>query len=211
MRGRNKLLADGIENGAYLDAVEAEMAELAVAIAAARREWAALIAPLIAENAAASPFPAAEITLEGALEHLLDGHSAATAEDDYRAELAGERPRDTGAGRTLRGPHTSDLRVRHGPKNAAAETCSTGEQKALLIGLVLAEARLAARLSGETPLLLLDEIAAHLDATRREALFAVLADLDCQAFLTGTDTGPFGSLGSRAQLFTVSDGAVRPA
>jgi DNA replication and repair protein RecF len=210
MRGRNKLLAEGTESGPYLDAVEAEMAELAVAIAAARREWAALIGPLIAENAAASPFPAAEITLEGFLEHLLDGHSAATVEDAYRAELAGERPRDMRAGRTLSGPHASDLRVRHGPKQAAAETCSTGEQKALLIGLVLAEARLASRLSGEAPILLLDEIAAHLDSVRREALFAVLADLNCQAFLTGTDAAAFAALASTARLLTVADGVVSP-
>jgi DNA replication and repair protein RecF len=210
MRGRNKLLAEGNASGGFIDAVEAEMAELAVAIAAARREWVALLAPLIAENAAASPFPAAEIALEGTLEHLLDGQSAAGAEDNYRADLAGDRPRDTKAGRTLAGPHASDLRVRHGPKQAPAETCSTGEQKALLIGLVLAEARLATRLTGQTPILLLDEIAAHLDATRREALFTVLADLDCQAFLTGTDDAPFASLRGRAQLMRVADGVVRP-
>jgi DNA replication and repair protein RecF len=209
MRGRNKLLAEGTESGPYLDAVEAEMAELAVAIAAARREWAALITPLIDENAAASPFPPAEITLEGMIEHLLDGHTARVAEDDYRAELSGERPRDMKAGRTLAGPHASDLRVRHGLKHAAAETCSTGEQKALLIGLVLAEARLAARRSGATPLLLLDEIAAHLDSVRREALFAVLADLNCQAFLTGTDAAPFAGLRGTAEFLAVADAAVQ--
>jgi DNA replication and repair protein RecF len=209
MRGRNRLLAEGTESGGFIDAVEAEMAELAVAIAAARREWAALIAPLIAENAAASPFPAAEIALEGTIEHALDGHPAAVVEDDYRAELGGERPRDMQAGRTLSGPHTSDLRVRHGPKQAAAETCSTGEQKALLIGLVLAGARLWTRLSGETPLVLLDEVAAHLDAARRQALFAVLADLGCQAFLTGTDLEPFGTLRGSAEILAVADGTVR--
>src|SRR5262249_33940744 len=126
MRGRNKLLAEETESDAFLAAVEAEMAELAVAIAAARREWAALMVPLIAENAAASPFPWAEIALEGTLEHLLDGQSAAAAEDEYRAALDRERPGDAKAGRTLSGPHLSDLRVRHGAKQAAAETCSTG-------------------------------------------------------------------------------------
>jgi DNA replication and repair protein RecF len=114
------------------------------------------------------------------------------------------------AGRTLSGPHVSDLRVRHGPKQAAAETCSTGEQKALLIGLTLAAARLAARLTGETPLVLLDEIAAHLDAARREALFAVLADLNCQVFMTGTDAAPFAPLAGSAQFLAVADGTVRP-
>ncbi len=210
MRGRNKLLAEGTESGRYIDAVEAEMAELAVAIAAARREWAALLTPLIEENAAASPFPAAEIALEGTIEHGLDGHSAAGAEDGYRLQLAGDRPRDMRAGRTLAGPHASDLRVRHAPKQAPAETCSTGEQKALLIGLVLAEARLAARRSGEAPILLLDEIAAHLDATRREALFAVLDDLNCQTFFTGTDVAAFAPIAANAHMLTVSEAAIRP-
>ncbi len=210
MRGRNKLLAEGPDHSAWLDAIEAEMAELAVAIAAARREWAGQIAALIAEGDRQSPFPFAEIALEGPLEHWLDGHSASATEDLYRADLEGERPRDAHAGRTLAGPHRSDLRVRHGPKQAAAETCSTGEQKALLIGLVLAEARLATRLSGETPIVLLDEVAAHLDESRREALFAILEELGCQAFMTGTDAGVFAATGEKTQRFQVEDGAVRP-
>jgi len=210
MRGRNKLLAEGPDHSAWLDAIEAEMAELAVAIAAARREWAGQVAALIAEGDRDSPFPFAEIALEGPLEHWLDGHSASAAEDLYRADLAGERPRDAQAGRTLAGPHRSDLRVRHGPKQAAAETCSTGEQKALLIGLVLAEARLATRLSGETPIVLLDEVAAHLDGSRREALFAILDDLGCQAFMTGTDAGVFAATGEKTQRFQVEDGHIRP-
>jgi DNA replication and repair protein RecF len=109
------------------------------------------------------------------------------------------------------GPHLSDLRVRHGPKQAAAETCSTGEQKALLIGLTLAEARLATRINGETPIVLLDEIAAHLDETRRAALFALLDDLDCQTFMTGTDEAVFAPLGDRVQFLSVSDGTVSVA
>jgi DNA replication and repair protein RecF len=211
MRGRNRLLAEGAADGRWLDAIEREMAELAVAIAAARRQWAGLAVALIAEGDVAAPFPAAELALEGTLEHLLDGHSASGVEGIYAADLAGDRPRDTAAARTLSGPHLSDLRVRHAPKQAAAETCSTGEQKALLIGLVLAQARLAARLTGETPLVLLDEIAAHLDAERREALFAVLDDLGGQAFMTGTDAAVFAPLGERAQHFRVEDAHVTQA
>ena len=210
-RGRNRLLSEPAPDARWLDAIEREMAELGVAIAAARREWAGLAVALIAEGDIAAPFPAAEVALEGTLEHLLDGHAASAVEALYAADLAGDRPRDAAAGRTLSGPHLSDLRVRHAPKQAAAEICSTGEQKALLIGLVLAQARLAARLSGETPLVLLDEIAAHLDAQRREALFAVLDDLGCQAFLTGTDAAVFAPLGERAEHLTVSDGTVTPA
>ena len=199
MRGRNRLLGEPAPDSRWLDAIEHEMAELGVAIAAARREWAGLTVALIAEGDVAAPFPAAEIALEGMLEHLLDSHPASAVEEIYAADLAGDRPRDAAAGRTLSGPHLSDLRVRHGPKQAAAEICSTGEQKALLIGLILAQARLSARLSGETPLVLLDEIAAHLDAERRRALFAVLDDLGCQAFLTGTDAAVFQPFGERAQ------------
>jgi DNA replication and repair protein RecF len=212
MRGRNKLLAENgpDRNGAWLDAIETEMAELGTAIAAARREWASLIAGLIATMDRESPFPWAEIQLEGTLEHELDGNSASTVEGLYASELAGERPVDAAAGRTLRGPHRSDLRVRHGPKQVAAETCSTGEQKALLIGLTLAEARLTAQLTGETPIILLDEIAAHLDEMRRGALFDVLDELGCQAFMTGTDANVFAPLGERAERFAVRDATVTP-
>jgi DNA replication and repair protein RecF len=219
MRGRNRLLSEPAPNRAWLDAIEAEMAELAVAVAAARREWTGLTARLIAGGGIGSslaagngsPFPAAELALEGQLETWLEDRSAAQVEDAYRHTLAGERPRDAAAGRTLSGPHRSDLRVRHGPKQMAAESCSTGEQKALLIGLVLAQARLAANISGETPIVLLDEIAAHLDETRRAALFDLLEELGCQAFLTGTDTSLFASLGERAQHLSVRDAAVTPA
>jgi DNA replication and repair protein RecF len=208
MRGRNKLLSEN-PDAAWLTAIETEMAELAVAIAAARREWASLATALVAENGAASVFPSAGIALEGLLEHDLAGRAATEVEDRYRATLAADRPRDTVAGRTLSGPHLSDLRVRHGPKQAPAETCSTGEQKALLIGLVLAQAKLAAKLSGETPIVLLDEIAAHLDETRREALFQVLDDLGCQAFMTGTDVHVFAALGRSAMTLAVENGHIR--
>jgi DNA replication and repair protein RecF len=209
MRGRNKLLAEGAADGAWLDAIEREMAELAVAVAAARREWAGLAAGLI-DSAPASPFPAAEVALAGTMEEALAGRSAAEAEDAYRRELGQARPRDAAAGRTLSGPHLSDLRVRHAPKQMPAESCSTGEQKALLVGLVLVQAQLAARLTGETPVILLDEIAAHLDATRRAALFGLLDELGAQAFMTGTDAGAFAPLAGRATMLTVADGLVTP-
>ncbi len=209
MRGRNRLLAMPNPDRSWLSAIETEMAELAVAIAAARREWMGLAAGLSPESEGGSPFPSAGITLEGVIENDLDGHSASEAEDRYQAALAGERPRDAAAGRTLSGPHRSDLRVRHLPKDAAAETCSTGEQKALLTGLVLRQAQLAAKLSGETPIVLLDEIAAHLDKVRREALFQVLDDLGCQTFMTGTDADVFAALGGSVLSLTVDAGQVR--
>ena len=162
-------------------------------------------------SAPASPFPAAEVALAGSIEDLLAGRSAAEAEDAYRRDLGSARARDAAAGRTLAGPHLSDLRVRHAPKQMPAESCSTGEQKALLVGLVLVQAELAARLTGETPVLLLDEIAAHLDAVRRAALFDLLDALDAQAFMTGTDAAAFAALAGRALMLTVSDGRVEPA
>lgn len=207
MRGRNKLLSEPAPDRAWLDAIETEMAALAVAIAAARREWASLTATLIAAGGE-GPFPAAEIALAGTLEEAIASGSARAAEDRYRARLRDERARDAAAGRTLAGPHLSDLRVVHAPRRMPAEACSTGEQKALLIGLVLSQARLVAQLTSETPLILLDEIAAHLDETRRLALFGVLDELGAQSFLTGTDAAVFAPLGERAQMLAVHDGAI---
>jgi DNA replication and repair protein RecF len=211
MRGRNRLLAEPSPDRRWLAAIEAEMAELGVAIAAARREWLALAAGLAAEAAGDSPFPAAVVALDGSLEADLAGAASAAVEDRYRAALADGRARDAAAGRTLAGPHVADLVVRHGPKDVPAETCSTGEQKALLIGLVLAQARLVTNVTGETPVVLLDEIAAHLDETRRHALFAVLLDLGCQAFMTGTDEAVFAELGPAAEHLAVIGGTVHPA
>ncbi|WP_291745862.1 DNA replication/repair protein RecF [Bauldia sp.] len=208
MRGRNRLLAEPAPDSRWLDAIEAEMAGLGVAIAAARREWAGLAAAMLGDAEAAGPFPTAVIALDGTLETDLGHLSASAAEDAYHRRLRDERRRDAAAGRTLAGPHRSDLIVRHGPKDMPAETCSTGEQKALLVGLVLAQTRLVTRLTGETPVVLLDEIAAHLDETRRAALFDLLTELGCQAFMTGTDAAVFAPLANRAQAFAVAGGTV---
>ncbi len=205
MRGRNRLLAEPSPDAAWLDAIETEMAELGVAIAAARREWAALAVAMIDLMARRAPFPAAEVALAGNLEGDLDGFSASEVEERYRRLLRDERGRDAAAARTLIGPHRSDLLVRHRPKDMPAESCSTGEQKALLVGLVLAQARLVTSLSGETPVVLLDEIAAHLDETRRAGLFDVLDDLGAQAFMTGTDEAAFAG---RVPIGRVRDGRI---
>ena len=211
MRGRNRLLSEPSPDQRWLAAIEVEMAELGVAIAAARRDWVDRARSLIAGGERNAPFPAAAIALSGALEGDLDGRPSAEVEDRYRALLAAERPRDAAAGRTLFGPHLTDLLVRHAPKDVPAETCSTGEQKALLVGLVLAQARLVSSLTGETPVILLDEIAAHLDEIRRHALFAILDDLDCQAFMTGTDPVLFAGLRGSADPLAVVSGHVGPA
>jgi DNA replication and repair protein RecF len=207
LRNRNRLLEDGGADPRWLDAVEHETAELAIAVAAARIDSVARLAGLIAETRTEDEiFPYAEIALGGWMEEKIASGSAADAEDLYRVRLRELRGRDRAAGRTTEGPHASDFSVRHGPKQMPAELCSTGEQKALLLGLVLAHARLVARLSGSTPLVLLDEVAAHLDPDRRRALYAVLSELGAQVWLTGADPAAFAELGPDSQLFRIASG-----
>ncbi len=210
LRSRNRLLEDFGAEPAWLTAIEHEAAEIAVAVAAARRETVTRLAGLIeAGRSDASPFPHATIALEGELESRLAGDAAGQVEDWYRAALRDNRGRDRAAGRTLIGPNTSDLVVFHGPKAMAAALCSTGEQKALLIGLVLAHARLVTAMSGMAPVVLLDEIAAHLDPHRRVALYGMLAALAGQVWMTGTEAAAFEGLGDEGAVLTVASGGVR--
>ncbi len=205
LRGRNRLLEEGARNASWLDAIEREVAELGVAVAAAQLECVRRLQALIAaERDDASPFPWARLALEGEVEALAANGPAITAEDRYRAMLRDNRGRDAAAGRTTIGPHVGDLAVWHGPKDAPASSASTGEQKALLLGLVLAHARLVADMSGIVPIALLDEIAAHFDPRRRAALFDTLACLGGQVFLTGADPAAFADLDGRAQTFEIS-------
>ncbi|TPI22605.1 DNA replication/repair protein RecF [Mesorhizobium sp. B4-1-1] len=208
MRSRNRLLTEGSRDSAWFDAIETQMAETGVAIAAARAELVRLLAAMIDRLPGSGPFPQADISLAGDLESEVAVAPAVDVEEHFRRALANGRERDRAAGRTLDGPHRSDLVVRHRPKSMPAELCSTGEQKALLVGIVLSHARLTGEMSGLTPILLLDEIAAHLDAGRRAALFSILEELNCQAFMTGTDAALFSSLEGRAQFLTVDHGSV---
>ena len=208
MRGRNRLLAEGSRDGAWFEAIETQMAETGTAIAAARAETVRLLAAMIERLPGDGPFPQADIGLAGELEAAVATMPAVEAEERFRRALAEGRERDRAAGRTLEGPHRADLTVRHRPKAMAAEYCSTGEQKALLVGIVLSHARLTGEMAGMAPILLLDEIAAHLDAGRRAALFSILEDLGGQTFMTGTDAALFSSLKGRAQFLTVDHGTV---
>ncbi|MDH4440450.1 MAG: DNA replication/repair protein RecF [Rhizobium sp.] len=207
MRSRNRLLSEGRFDPSWLSGIEQQMAALGVAMAAARREMLGLLAGLIEADRQTSPFPSAELSLTGFLDELSD-LPAFELEERYIEVLAQSRHRDAAAGRTLEGPHRADLTVRHIEKNMDAERCSTGEQKALLIGLILAHARLVATMTGFAPILLLDEIAAHLDEGRRAALFDRIDALGGQAFMTGTDVAMFSALGERAQIVTVEDGSL---
>jgi DNA replication and repair protein RecF len=210
LRSRNRLLET--QGDAYwLDAVEHETAEIAVAVAAARAETVSRLSGALATAGAQAPgFPDAEVALDGWMEKLLPSHSATEIEDRYRALLRESRPRDAAAGRTLDGPHLSDLTVTHAGKHIPAADASTGEQKALLIRLVLAHAGLIKEMTGFAPLLLLDEIVAHLDPTRRAALYDALTNLGAQVFMTGADPAAFGDIGGRAQVFVVRPGTIEP-
>src|SRR5215510_12768678 len=212
LRSRNRLLEDSPGDSHWLDAIEHETAEVAVAVAAGRAETAKrLSAALEASRDNAREFPQAQITLQGWMEQLLPDHSAVEIEDRYRALLKDNRSRDAAAGRTLDGPHLSDLVVSHASKNIPAGDASTGEQKALLIRLVLAHAGLIKQMTGFAPLLLLDEVVAHLDPARRVALYDALSSLGAQVWMTGADPVAFGDIIGRAQVFIVRNGAVEPA
>jgi DNA replication and repair protein RecF len=209
LRSRNRVLEESPEDGLWLDAIEREVAELAVAVAAARRETVERLAALIiATRDDASPFPFATLALEGEIDRLVSTLPAVDAEDRYRTLLHEGRVRDRAAGRTLAGPQASDLLVRHGPKDIPAGTASTGEQKALLIGLVLAHAHLVATMSGIAPLILLDEVAAHLDPRRRTGLFERLDALGAQVWMTGADPALFAELRDSADILQVVPGRV---
>lgn len=212
LRSRNRLLDNPAPDPHWLDASEHETAELAVAVAAARADTVhRLSAALAASRAPDAAFPSAEIALEGWMETLLLTHPALDVEDRYRAVLKESRARDAAAGRTLDGPHLSDLAVVYAPKGIAARDASTGEQKALLIGLVLAHAGLVAEMTGCAPVILLDEVVAHLDPGRRRALYDALDRLGAQIWMTGADPAAFAEIAPRAELIEVAPGRLRQA
>ena len=208
MRERLHLLRDGPADPAWLGALEETMAAHGVAIAAARRETVVRIDRACATPA--GPFPQARLAMEGDVENWLGTMPALAAEDALRQRLAEQRRIDTDAGVTTFGPHRSDLVVEHVGNGMPAPHCSTGEQKALLLAILLAQARLLAASRGTAPLMLLDEVAAHLDAERRAALFGELLDLKTQAWLTGTDAALFAALRGRAQFFAVAEARISP-
>lgn len=214
MQQRNRLLADDVRDPARFRGLEQVMAEAGVAIAAARIQTIAELTSAIEERRHASDggaFPWAEFVLSGALEADLGMRAAVDVEDGYLTMLDATRERDRAAGRTLEGPHRSDLVVGHGPKQMPASVCSTGEQKALLVGLVLAHAELVRRhRGGAAPILLLDEIAAHLDPVKRAALFDEIVALGAQAWMTGTEAEPFSGLNGRAMFHRIEGGRIGP-
>jgi len=209
LRSRNRLLEDARPDTHWLDAVEHETAELAVAVAGQRVETVRRLDAVLASRRA-SAFPPAEIALDGWMEKLIPEHPAIAIEERYRAVLRDNRARDAAAGRTSDGPHLTDLKVTYAHKGIAAADASTGEQKALLIGLVLAHGRLIAEMTGFAPILLLDEIVAHLDPARRAALHVELAQLGGQVWMTGADPALFAEVGEDAMIIDVASGRLEP-
>ena len=209
MRQRNALLEQGRSDPAWLDAIELGMASAGAAMAIHRIDAVKVMQEAILARPEGA-FPKALIDLDGQFElHAANGVALTDIEQEIILQLRENRGRDRIAGRTTEGVHRTDLRVIHAPKGLAADQCSTGEQKALLIGLILANAQaLFERDFAPSPLLLLDEAAAHLDSDRRAALYDELAALGGQAWLTGTDCSLFDAFGDRAQRFEVSDGTV---
>ncbi len=204
LRERAKLLRDGGGDPAWLAALEARMAADGVAVAAARCEAMARLQRFL--SAASGQFPKPGLMIEGLLEGWLRDHPAVEAEGRFAERLHRNRRRDGEAGGTRDGPHRADLAVRHLGKDLPAAQCSTGEQKALLIAVMLANARAEAERRGAAPILLLDEVAAHLDGERRRALFVEILALGGQTWLSGTDRELFEPLFGQAQFVTVNAG-----
>ena len=211
LRERARLLADGKHDDAWLSALEDTMATRGMAVAAARLQVAERLAAACTETSCL--FPACELAIDGLAEGWVHELPALEVEDRLRAALKTSRTRDAhagGAGGSIDGrlPHQSDLLVTHAAKSMPASQCSTGEQKMLLVGLVLAAARLSASDEGRVPVLLMDEVAAHLDQDHRQALFNEVLALGCQAWFTGTDAELFAPLKNEAQFYTVADATV---
>ncbi len=198
LRQRNRMLSEGQGDAAWFDAIEASMAEYGAMVAVARFQTVEQLTATLS-SMPELPFarPAIAIDDPGPLEQAM-----------LQQALAAGRGRDRAAGRTLTGPHRADLRVHHAGHGALAASCSTGEQKALLLSLILAHAALVKDRRGEPPLLLLDEVAAHLDPQRRAALYELLADTGGQVWMSGTEAGLFDAAGSHAQRLHIADGIV---
>ncbi|MGN6147468.1 MAG: DNA replication/repair protein RecF [Rhizomicrobium sp.] len=204
MRERARLLKYGPRDPAWLDGLEAEMTEAGIAIALARAEGIDRLNKALAARGEAGAFPSAHLTLVGEADALVAENTDIASE--FRTRLNRARIRDAEAGRTTFGPHRSDLAVRHVQKRTDAAECSTGEQKALLIAIVLAHAWESSHIrDGRAPILLLDEVAAHLDSKRRSALFEEILALGAQAWMTGTDMEMFAPLKTKADLFVVAE------
>ena len=206
---RSKLLREGRADPTWLNGLESQITEAGIAIAAARIDFVNLLQS-VCDAATQTHFPRAQLNVSGSLEELLLKAPALEVEEIFAHQLKSSRDKDAITGGAASGPHKSDLRVIYAAKDMAADQCSTGEQKALLIGIILAHAHLIKSERGMPPILLLDEVAAHLDENRRAALYAILTETGGQAWLTGTDENLFSSIRDQAQFFHVENAEIHP-
>ncbi len=209
VRERARALRNGVTDDDWLCALEDTISAKGIEIALARQRTIDRLNH--ADAAPVASFPHLRLTMTGALDHWLAEASPEGAGTRLRAALRASRARDREAGGAQHGAHRSDFRARNLDTAMAADQCSTGEQKAMLVGLILAHARLLGEQAGATPIVLLDEVAAHLDERRRTALYTALGDFGAQAWMTGTDRALFAGMSGRAQFFDVADGAVTAA
>lgn len=208
MRNRNRVLQERASDAPWLNALEDAMAKDGVAIASARLHWLQALLPFMADDPA--PFPRLALKLEGLAETQLLDQAAVDVEENLRRAFYENRSEDARSGTTRLGPHRTGLVVTHLGNQCTAELCSTGEQKALIISLVLTQTQLLTSLQNETPLLLLDDVMAHLDEKRRAALAQKILDLGVQAWLSGTDKGFFAGFGDKAAFYNVAQGHIAP-
>ncbi len=204
---RSKLLREGNSDPLWLSALEQQIAETGVAIAAARLDFTQRL-QIACNNADHSHFPLASLSVSGTLEEMLLRQKALEVEERFKEMLLSSRERDSIIGGSEFGAHKSDLTVKYADKNMPASQCSTGEQKALLTGLILAHAQLIKAEKGQPPLILLDEVAAHLDENRRYALYEMLESLQAQVWLTGTDKTLFEAIGGHCRYYEVLNSKI---
>lgn len=203
----NNLLHEGRNDPVWLNALEEQISAGAVAIAAARRDIVSRL-QIFLQNVELDGFPTPIISLSGIVEEWLDGLAAIDVEDKYREKLRSCRHLVADGG-SVAGVHTADFSVIHAQKNMDAAECSTGEQKALLYSIVLAQAKAATQEKGQCPVLLFDELAAHFDASRRDALLERLLVFPAQIWMTGTEIQPFGTLFSKAEFFNIENATAQ--
>lgn len=206
VKERNKILSYPNRDLSWLEIVEKKISEYGVSVAASRIEAAQHLNMAIQESF--SPFPKAEIEISGELEQMLPNMPALTLESFFRDKLKSNRELDANTARTNFGPHKSDIILTHLPKNQKAPLCSTGEQKALLISLILADVKTRIKCSNTVPVVLLDEVVAHLDDERKHFLFSELLNLKCQFFITGVDHTTFSEIHNKTQILQVCNNNI---
>jgi DNA replication and repair protein RecF len=206
LRERKKLLLSWTQDAAWLNAIENSLAEMGVAIVVTRQDLIRRLSPIIGKNMGL--FPSAIISMEGEVESWLEDGSALEAEQKFREELKKSRANGFSEYSQIPGPHRSEFNCVHSSNKMEASLCSTGEQKALLVSIVLSHAILRKKECGSAPILLLDEISAHLDERRRSSLFELLQNLESQIWMTGTESGAFSDILKIAETYNISEGKI---